>query len=201
MGTAQGIRLKKQPPSRMRSAFLERAQKAIQQIADEVPEEMLTEALAAGSDIGTLARLIGNPRLRDPALEIDPLAPARARALQHRKEVAQEAGAMLTVAETTDILGISRQALDKRRKSGAILGVRVGTDWRYPEVQFQDGTLLPRLREVLKAHHTVDGWVILDSIIGKDPASGNRSIIDLLREQDDEMLDRAILDVEEQFAP
>ncbi len=62
----------------------------------------------------------------------DPLSPARARALHHRKEIAGEAGTMLSAEEAADLLKISRQALDKRRNAGSILGVRMGADWKYP---------------------------------------------------------------------
>ncbi len=200
MEIAQNIKLANHTHSKTKNAFLERAHKAVQRMADEMSEEVLITALAAGSDVGTLARVISNPSLKDPALEIDPLAPARARALQHRKEIAQEVGAMLTVAQATDLLGITRQALDKRRKAGSVLGIRVGAEWRYPELQFKNGAPLPRLRDILKAHHGVDGWVILDSITGADPVYENRSIIDLLRHEDNEALDRSILEIEEQYA-
>lgn len=193
--------LKSAKPSLAKIAFLERAQNAIQRLADEMSEDMLERALAAGSDVGTIARVISNPQLNDPALLIDPLAPSRARALQHRREVAKEAGAMLSASEASSLLNISRQALDKRRNSGAVLAVRVGSDWKYPELQFQESSPLSRLKDIIKAHHGVDGWVILDSIIGVDHAYRNRSIMDLLREGDDSMIDQVLIDLEEQYAP
>ena len=201
MENAPTIKLTKVPASRTKNAFLERAINAVQRIADEMTDDALAGALAAGSDIGTLAHAISSPDLKDPALEIDPLAPARARALKHRKEIAEEAGPMLTVSDATSLLRITRQALDKRRKAGSVLGTRVGSEWRYPELQFQNGALLPRLKDILKAHHGVDGWVILDSIIGASAAYGNRSIVDLLRQGDNKMLDRTIRELEEQYAP
>ncbi len=48
------------------------------------------------------------------------------------------------------------------------------------------------------AHHGVDGWVVLDSILARDNALGNRTIVDLLGQRDDETLDRVILELEEQ---
>lgn len=186
--------------SQTQVAFLERAQNALARIVDGMTEEALMSALSAGSDVGSLARAISSPALKDPALEIDPLAPARARVLEHRKEVAQEAGEMLTAGQASDLLGISRQALDKRRKAASVLGVRVGSDWYYPSLQFEDATPLPRLKEALKAHHGVDGWVILDSLIAADPTYDNRSIIDLLRQKDNTAIDHVLLALAEQYS-
>ncbi|SDH04582.1 hypothetical protein SAMN04489759_11925 [Sulfitobacter delicatus] len=108
---------------------------------------------------------------------------------------------MLSATEAADLLEITQQALDERRRAALILGVRVGEKWRYPALQFRNGRPLPRLDEVLAAHHGVNGWVILDSIMAKDTALGDRSILMLLEEEDDELLDRVIRELEDQFAP
>ncbi len=129
----------------------------------------------------------------------DPLSPARARALIHQEEIAEEAGVMLSVGQAANLLGISRQALEKRRKAGSILGVRMGADWKYPELQFKIRQPLARLKDVVQAHHGVDGWVVLDSILARDTAYGNRNIVDLLSERDNASLDRIILELEEQY--
>ncbi|MBI6630928.1 helix-turn-helix domain-containing protein [Pontibaca salina] len=201
MASQHSVRLTKKAPSKIRDAFMKRVRNAILRMADEASEEILIAALASGSDIGALALVISNPSLEDPALEIDPLAPARARALQHRKEIAEKAGALLSTGEAADILGISRQAVDKRRKAASILAVRVGKGWKYPKLQFRNGQPLPRLRDVLRAYHGVEGWVILDSMSAEASAYGNRSIIALLEQSDNRMLDRAILEIEEHYAP
>ena len=129
----------------------------------------------------------------------DPLSPARARALKHQEEIAEEAGVTLSVGQAANLLGISRQALDKRRKVGSILGVRMGADWKYPEFQFKIRQPLARLKDVVQAHHGVDGWVVLDSILARDAAYGNRNIVDLLSQRDNASLDRIILELEEQY--
>jgi hypothetical protein len=107
---------------------------------------------------------------------------------------------MLSAPETAGLLKISHQALEEWRQSALILGVRAGDEWRYPELQFQDGRPLPRLNETLAVHHGVDVWVVLDSLMAKDSAYGGRSILDLLRDGDDERLDRVISQLDEQYA-
>ena len=107
---------------------------------------------------------------------------------------------MVSAAEAADLLQISHQALEEWRQSALILGVRSGGEWRYPEVQFVNGRPLPRLDEVLSAHHSVDGWVVLGSILATDSAYGDRSIPELLIEGDDESLDRVIRELNRQYA-
>ncbi|MFG6661289.1 helix-turn-helix domain-containing protein [Sulfitobacter sp. 915] len=96
---------------------------------------------------------------------------------RHQEEIADEAGPMLSAAEAADLLQISHQALEEWRQSALILGVRAGHEWRYPELQFQDGRPLPRLDETLAAHHNINSWVVLDSLMAPDSAHGGRSIL------------------------
>jgi hypothetical protein len=107
---------------------------------------------------------------------------------------------MLTSTEAADLLKISHQALEEHRQSALILGVSTGDEWRYPELQFTNGRPLPRLGEILAAHHGVDGWVTLDSLLALDSAHGVRSILDLLRECDDQGLDRVLLELNQQYS-
>jgi hypothetical protein len=59
-------------------------------------------------------------------------------------------------------------------------------------LQFQDAKPAYRLQDVLAAHQSIAEWVILDSLMAVDPALGNRSIIDLLKEKDDLLIDQII---------
>jgi|TARA_R110002020_G_scaffold124787_1_gene281918 hypothetical protein len=64
----------------------------------------------------------------------------------------------------------------------------------------KNGRPLPRLKDVMKAHHGVDGWVVLDSIMAQDAALGGRSILMLLEREEGDLLDRVIRELEDQFA-
>lgn len=122
------------------------------------------------------------------------------RACRHQTEIADAAGPMLSAAEAADLLGTSYEEIEDLRASRSILAVRVGDEWRYPELQFADGRPLPRLEEIIRAHHGVDGWVVLDSLLALDSAYGGRSILMMLIEGDDESLDQVLRELHRQYA-
>ena len=175
-----------------RASFLKRTMNAVQRMSAEMTDEMLFAALAAPSDLGTLARAIGDSRLVDPAMKIDPLAPAVARSLEHRKILLSHAGPMMSSTQVADLLGLSRQAVDKRRAASRLLALRIGSDWQYPAFQFEDGAVLLDLERVLASQEGADTWVILDILLAQDSALGGRSLLDALRQRDAQAIARTI---------
>ena len=175
-----------------RASFLRRTMGALQRMSAEMTDEMLLAALAAPSDLGTLARAIGDSRLSDPAMQIDPLAPAIARSLEHRKILLGLAGPMMSSTQVADLLGLSRQAVDKRRAASRLLALRMGSDWQYPAFQFVDGSVLPDLDRVIASQEGVDAWVVLDMLLAQDSALGGRSLLDALRQRDGQAVARAL---------
>ncbi len=66
---------------------------------------------------------------------------------------------MLTGKQVGELLGVSRQAVDKRRKAGTLLGVPHPRGVQYPSVQFVKGEVLlgiPGVLHALAAHHPAD---------------------------------------------
>ena len=175
-----------------RASFLKRTISAVQRMSAEMTDEMLLAALAAPSDLGTLARAIGDSRLVDPAMKIDPLAPAVARSLEHRKILLGLAGPMMSSTQVADLLGLSRQAVDKRRAASRLLALRIGSDWQYPAFQFEDGAVLPDLDRVIASQDGADAWVVLDMLLAQDSALGGRSLLDALRQSDGQAVARAL---------
>ena len=172
-----------------RAAFLERGTRAITRIASEISEDLLMKALAEASDLGAIARVIGSAELRDPAVQIDALAPAAARALEQRNALLAGAGEMMSGPQVAALLGISRPAVDKRRTAGRLLALRIGSDWHYPAFQFHGNEPLPGLHDVLANMDGYDPWTVLDELLARDTAMGNRSLLDVLREMDVDALD------------
>lgn len=175
-----------------RASFLKRTMGAVQRMSAEMTDEMLFAALAAPSDLGTLARAIGDSRLVDPAMQIDPLAPAVARSLEHRKILLGLAGPMMSSTQVADLLGLSRQAVDKRRAASRLLALRIGSDWQYPAFQFEDGVVLPDLERVIISQGGADAWVVLDILLAQDSTLGGRSLLDALRQRDGQAITRAL---------
>ena len=176
----------------MHSALILRSLSAFDRIVRNMPGDLLMSALAAPSDFGALARALGDPRITDPSREIDPLAGAIGRSIKHRKQLAEIAGEMLTSAQVSDLLGIKRQAIDKRRNAKKLLGIRQGSDWLYPAFQFGSSDALEGLETVLGAYSETDAWVIVDILLTPDEALGGRRLLDALREGDKSAVQRHV---------
>ncbi len=68
---------------------------------------------------------------------------------EHRARLLRES---VSAAEAGRLTGRSRQAVERQRRDGRILALRVGRQWRYPAWQFEKdgpGGLVPRLPEVV----------------------------------------------------
>ena len=138
----------------LRQAFLRRSLEAITRIAAHADPQILAEALAAPTDVGALARVLGDPAaIGASVVDIDPLAPLAARNAEHRSEALAAAGGALSSTEAARQLRISRQAVEKRRRANTLLAVRLGGDWRYPRCQFDEagGEVVAGLPKLLGA--------------------------------------------------
>jgi hypothetical protein len=89
-----GVSLSADP---VRAAFQRRSIDALSRISMQASTESLTEALAATTDVGTLARVLGDiDVLRAAVTALEPLAPLIARNAEHRLELFSEAGGTLS---------------------------------------------------------------------------------------------------------
>lgn len=62
----------------------------------------------------------------------------------------------ISAAEAAELTGRSRQILERLRRDGRLLALRVGSQWRYPRWQFEPdatGGVLPGLEEVIRSLH------------------------------------------------
>lgn len=171
-------------PDPLREAFRRRAVGAVERMAREASTEALTEALAAPSDTGTVARALAEQATADVLRRLEPLAGAIARGAEARTRLAEAAGGMLSADDAAKALGISRQAVDKRRAAGKLLAVRVRGDWHYPSAQFRDGEVLPGIETVISGLPDASAWSVLDFLLVPDDALGGRSPLALLRDGD-----------------
>lgn len=177
-------------PDPVQAAFLRRAMSALERITAITPAKALTAALAAPTGAGTLAQILIIPSLSGrPWRILDPMVRARTqcRASEHvvpacgRRPIREEAG---------KIAGITRQAIDKRRRSNAILAVREGSDWKYPGCQFRDGEVLPGIAEVVRDLRPGAGDARFP-LLAPDSALGGRSPLEALRQGDLAAVERA----------
>lgn len=170
-------------PNSVQGAFLRRAIKALERISANAPADALASALAASTDAGSLAQLLSHADLVGPAIaELDPFVPALARNVEHRQKLLERAGGSVSAEDAGRVLGgISRQAVDKRRRSGAVLALREASDWRYPVCQFHDGEVIDGIADVVKGLSEQGAWTALDFLLAPDTALGGQSPLDALR--------------------
>ena len=141
-----------------------------------IPEELaLVEALADGEELDlerrrrlarglqdAVAEYLARP-LEDPLADVDEPMGAEdgpAAALWADLEAGERRvrllGESVGAAEAGRLTGRSRQAVERQRRDGRILALRVGRRWRYPAWQFDTdgpGGVVPRLSEVVALLH------------------------------------------------
>lgn len=171
-------------PHSLREAFRRRAVGAVERMAREASPESLAEAMAAATDTGTVARALAEQAATDALQRLEPLAGAIARGAEIRAELAEAAGGMLSADEAGKALGLSRQAVDKRRTTGRLLAVRVRGDWHYPAAQFHDGEVLPGIDAAIAAMPEASPWSVLDFLLAPEDALDGRAPLAALRAGD-----------------
>ncbi|GLU27899.1 DNA-binding protein [Brucella sp. NBRC 12950] len=180
-------------PDSVQAAFLRRAMSTLERIAATTPSKALTAALGAPTGAGTLAQILSHPEFIGEAVaDLDPMAPALARNVEHRSWLLQRAGGVLSAEDAGKVAGITRQAIDKRRRSKVILAVRDGSDWKYPVCQFRDGEVLPGIAEVVRGLEDQGSWATLDFLLAPDSVLGGRSPVDALRQGDRGAVERLV---------
>jgi hypothetical protein len=179
--TTLGFTLSEDP---LRAAFQRRSFDALSRISSQASPESLAEALAATTDVGALARVLGDTGVIGSAVaELEPLAPLIARNAEHRVELLDSAGGALAAGEVGTLLNITRQAVDKRRRTDGLLGLRQGGDWRYPRCQFDEPghEVIAGLPKLLRAFSHTGPWATLDFLLAPDETLGGRTPLESLR--------------------
>jgi hypothetical protein len=157
---------------------------ALSRISTHASTESLADALAATTDVGTLARILSDADVIGAAVAaLEPLAPLIARNAEHRLELLDEAGGTLSAEQVGDLLGITRQAVDKRRRAHALLAFRRGSDWRYPRCQFDEEAhdALEGMPKVVQALAEAGPWVTLDFLLAPDDTLDGESPMQAMR--------------------
>ena len=89
---------------------------------------------------------------------------------------------MLSAEETAKLLAISRQAVDKRRRQGQLLGLIQGRrGYAYPAWQFENGRTIKDLEKVLEALRDHDPWMQVTFFLNSNDRLAGMSPLDVLR--------------------
>jgi hypothetical protein len=162
-------------PDALREAFRQRALGAVERMAREASSEDLVSAMAASTDVGTLAIAAAHQATAEAVRRLDPLAAAIARGGEARIRLSKQAGGLLCSGQAASFLQVTRPAVDKRRSVGKALAVRVRGNWLYPACQFRDGEVLPGISEVLASMTDASGWAVLSFLLAEEEALGGRT--------------------------
>jgi hypothetical protein len=143
--------------------------------ADLSAKELRAPSLAALRTI--LERLLERmPTTRDP------LARARLRGVLAQREILDADGGAVSAAEMAKALGITRQAVDKRRKAGQLIALEVGKrGYLYPAWQLGETGLLNGLASVLASLPEDSPWAIARFFVSGNHRLGGRRPLDVLR--------------------
>lgn len=173
-------------------AFLSRALNALAKLTPDLDDHALGEAAGAASDYATLLRALERPEVLAVLREEDPLGPARVRGLRAKMNILQAEGGTLSVQEVAGVLGVTRQAVDKRRRAGRLLGIDLGRrGYAYPAWQFGPVGVLPGLTEVLAAFVIDSPWMQASWFLSENLYLAGDRPLDVLRRGEVSKLVRA----------
>lgn len=176
---ARALALK--PIATEHAIFRRRATRAVENLLVNLDRTALEEAAAAPTDIEVLLVALQKPAALGSVLEQDPFAEAKLRGQVRRKELLEAEGEVLGPEALGDLLGITRQSVDKRRKAGTLLALEIGNRFVYPAWQIEGNKTLDHLEEVLAALKDHDAWRKLSFFVHGNVRLGGHSPLQVLR--------------------
>jgi hypothetical protein len=112
----------------------------------------------------------------------DPFIAAKFRGLKRKQQMLEAAGGALTSEQVAEVLGISRQAVDKRRAAAQLLALTQGRrGYSYPSFQFEDGKPITGLEEVLAELRDLDPWMQMVFFTSPNERLGDKTPLERLK--------------------
>lgn len=177
------LRLARTP---IRSAVLVRALDNIIHIVELLDNKSLENIVSASSNLDVLLSLSEESILlesKKPVRE-DPLRSMRLQGLRAKNELLKREGGVITSGQVAKLMGISRQAVDKRRGQGKLLAVSLGKrGYFYPVWQFSEDGVLPGFEVVMDLLKHYDPWMKMIFMLSANQRLENRSPLEKLREE------------------
>lgn len=87
------------------------------------------------------------------------------------REIRDVEGGSVAMEQVSDILGISIEEVEERRKVGSLIAVNVAQDgFRYPSWQFYEKGLLPGFEEIMRIlnEKNIDTWMQLQFFVRRN---------------------------------
>jgi hypothetical protein len=177
----ENVRLRVESEAPIMRALMMRAIGAVLRF-HALSEASVVNATSAPTDLAVLLRALSSGELLDDLRSVEPLAPAFIRGIEAKRKLIEEHGGTLTAEKAAEILGITRQAVDKRRRAGTLIGLTTGRyGYRYPIWQFTQSGAVVGLEDVLTALASHDEWMQAAFLISKNPRLSGRTPIEMLK--------------------
>ena len=155
--------------------FIADVLRALSQVAASVETSSRDDA---GSGYNALIQFLEQPEVLDALRRQDPLLPAHVRGLRLRELLLADEGGACTTKEFAEAVGVTRQAIDKRRKVGTLIGLRLGRrGYVYPIWQIG----LDGLGDVLAELQDYDPWTQLAFMLSPNSRLDGELPLEVLR--------------------
>jgi hypothetical protein len=152
-------------------------------LTDVVPAlgtRVMEDVAHASSAYQALLTIVNSPEVATAWQANDPLAAAHQRAAELKRRLLEAEGGALTVAEVANRLDISKQAVDKRRRTRKLLALPTSRGFLYPAWQFTVDGVLPGFEQVL-AVLQADAWTQASWFLTGDSRLQDARPLDVLR--------------------
>ena len=167
----------------LKREWAEKAGNLILQLMD-LSEESLVDAATAPDNFHAVLRAMGSPELLEQMQASDPLAKAFLDGLDARAQLIEQNGGVFKTEQVAGYLGISPQAVNKRRASFQLLGLTFRKRGHvFPAWQFDQRGTVVGLQEVLLALAEHDEWMQNVFFVSPNTRLGGRRPLDLLRDK------------------
>lgn len=166
--------------SPLQRAFIQRVMTGLTRFA-KGGDEAIAAAMKASTDVGTLAYVASELAASPAVAELDPMAALLAAGAKTKQELLERAGGILGVNDVAGLLGITRQAVDKRRRAHRLIAIPQGHDYAYPAAQFAGSGLVPGLDQALAAMPVQDPWMRLEWLLTGDDELDGASPLEALK--------------------
>jgi hypothetical protein len=164
-------------------AFQTRILRAFIDLEENLPSTTIEQATGAPTDFLVALEALSSAPETSQLIADDPLLAAKIRGLKRKKQMLEASGGALSSEQVSEVLGISRQAVDKRRSSNQLLALTQGRRGNsYPSFQFDDGKTIKGLESVLSQLKALDPWMQLVFFTTPNERLGGKTAIEGLQD-------------------
>lgn len=155
----------------LKSALRVRLSTAIESLVEVTPSESAFKFLSERTDVDALIGFVSqnSVAVSSAALAEDPLRAAKSRAAAKMATLMAAGGGPWGVERVAEHLGVSRAAVDKRRRTQGLIGIIDGARAvKYPSWQFTSTGTIPGLEDVLRKMAVQDPWMRIQFFLTPD---------------------------------